>query len=120
MTRLPGSQRAHSSTLKACKDLLELHGIPATRVGQTASFHRDGTYYSGTDKGCWDLHATLPPHGATCWIEVKSGNGQLTSEQRAFKVAQERAGAWCVVARSVDDLAEVVRAVKALERAVTG
>ena len=106
--------------MKACCDYLRLHGIPAVRVGQKASQRRDGSWYSGTDKGVWDIVAPLPPHAMTLWVEAKTGKASLTPEQIAFCGEQYAAGAWCVVARSVDDLAEVVRAVKALERAVTG
>jgi VRR-NUC domain len=59
-------------------------------------------------KGIPDILACWPPKGRLVAVEVKTGKGLLTPEQRDEMTALARAGAVVVLASSVDDLEEVL------------
>lgn len=60
--------------------------------------------------GVSDIGCVLPPHGRSCWIEVKKVGGKLTDDQRAFMDLMAAAGAVTIVAESVDDVVKALEA----------
>ena len=58
----------------------------------------------GVQPGVADLHITIPYGGNTAWIELKSGPGRQSPEQRAFEQSERAAGARYQICRSIDDV----------------
>lgn len=113
-------QRRHWNTLTAIRDFLHLNGIPAWRIGQRGVRMPDRTAWRvpGNDRGVPDLIGVLPPRGTLLAVDVKTGAGSLSLDQKTVKAAIEQAGGWYVTASSVSDLAEVVEAVEAAAKAL--
>ena len=61
------------------------------------------------------LHAVR--EGITLWVECKSATGRLSAAQEAFRADVESHGGTYVVARSVDDLADLTGGCLALDGA---
>jgi len=69
----------------------------------------------GAHPGLSDLCAVRD--GVTLWIECKSATGRLSVAQEAFRTDIEAHGGCYVVARSVDDLAQLTGGCLALDGA---
>ena len=116
MSRVPIATRrkhtdAHDLLLRACATYLRLHGMPCTIINQRPVQDGRGVWRNpGADPGCPDLIACMPLGGRVLLVECKTGSGRLTPRQRAFMDNWRRANAYCVVARSVGDLDEVISA----------
>ena len=123
--RAPGSARAHDSLVKACLDLLKLHGIEAAAINRKPVQRKDGTWHNpGAPVGFPDIVACLRRDilGATAnyltgtlstgmhkvghmiLVECKTGRSPVRPEQREALARWARAGALCFTVRAVDDL----------------
>jgi hypothetical protein len=96
-----------AETLRACLTLLEWLRIPAWRANCGAAKHGD-RYVRYGEPGQPDVLGILPGGRLLC-LECKSSVGRLRPEQKAWLARAEGAGALCVVARSIDDLAAALR-----------
>lgn len=63
----------------------------------------------GHRPGVPDLIAVLKPSGRAMFIEVKAHKGVVSPDQKMLLNALGEAGALCVVARSIDDVAAVLK-----------
>ena len=125
--RAPGSARAHDSLVKACLDLLQLHGIEAAAINRKPVQRKDGTWHNpGAPIGfpdivaCWrrpdimgPVRAPIDPRspiyqgsriGHAILVECKSGRSPVRREQVETLGRWSRAGALCFTVRGVDEL----------------
>jgi hypothetical protein len=105
----------HTRLVKACLDLLRLRGCIGVKV-------QSGGAWVPADKartrwrpialaggGTVDLIAALPG-GLTLWVEIKTGEGDLSQTQRMFRDDLMRLGHRHVVVRdSLDELLSVLK-----------
>ena len=108
--RIPGSARAHSHLVAACRTLLTLHKIPSVAINQVAHKTSKGWKTQGATVGCFDIIACLPG-GRVLALDAKTGSGKLSLAQLEFEHDWMRAGALCRVIRSVDELDSLLREV---------
>jgi len=100
-------------TVTAIVAFLRAHRMPVIRLNSGAfvatdahgrrRFHRFGV------TGMADIHVCLP-NGRCCWLEVKSNDGRLTPEQTAFLAEHRKSLGLAFVVRSVDEVADVLKA----------
>ena len=102
-----GSQRAHDSLCAAISRLLTLRGIAHARVGQKASQRRDGSWYSGSDRGAWDIFACID--GRAVAIEAKTGKAWLSGQQIEFGYQWQEGGGLCLVVTDIARLDAALR-----------
>ena len=112
--RIPGSARAHSSLVAACRTLLTLRKIPNAAINQRPTLTGKGYRTPGATPGTWDIVACLPPDprafgpqesGRCLWVECKSSLRATTSSaQRRFSDEWTAAGALCWVIRDIAEL----------------
>lgn len=100
---------AHQTLLNRVKLFVTDYGLVWTQDTPGLLYTREGVPAKFGTKGASDLGATLRPRGRYCAIEIKTGAGKLTKEQRAFGKAVEAAGGIFICARSVDDVADRFR-----------
>lgn len=96
---------AHQSLLNKVKLFVSDFGRIWSQDTPGLAYTRDGTPFKSGVKGASDLIGVLRPNGQLIAVEVKTGTGQLTKEQRAFGKMIESQGGIFVCARSVDDVA---------------
>lgn len=96
---------AHQSLLNRCKLFVSTHGRIWSQDTPGLAYTRDGTPFKSGVKGASDLIGLLNPTGRMIAVEVKTGAGKLTKEQRAFGAMVEAMGGIFVCARSVEDIA---------------
>ena len=82
--------------------------IPHTVTDATESFNGNGQRVRRVGSGWPDITGCLPYAGIFIAIECKSNKGKLRPVQARTLHALYQAGALVVVARSVDDVAEVL------------
>jgi hypothetical protein len=94
--------------VKACLQLLKLHGVPCWRNNCGAARY---TNAAGRPRlvrfgavGSSDILGVLPPEGRLLAIEVKGRTGKLTPTQAAFLDNVRAAGGLALVVRDVRDL----------------
>lgn len=109
-----------SQVLKECLILLEMFGIFAYRSNAGVGL-RDGRPIRSAPKGAPDITAILPstsysPAGIYCGIECKTKKGKLSEDQLRFKEVIEKHGGVYLVARSADELAELLSGIGVLRR----
>ena len=63
-----------------------------------------GGHAKSLTPGISDLQVTIPPEGLCLWIEVKTPKGVVSESQKRFMSTQEKAGAYTLVARSLEDV----------------
>ncbi len=97
---------AHQTLLNRCLLFLSGHGRAWANDTPGLAYTRDGTPFKSGLKGSSDILGVLAPNGQLIAVEVKTGTGSLTKEQRAFGKMIESQGGIFVCARSVDDVAE--------------
>lgn len=86
---------------------------PETAVKRAIRAHLQGQGYfvypntagMGSHPGISDMCAVRD--GAVLWIECKSASGRLSPKQEQFRADIESRGGTYVIARSVDDLADL-------------
>lgn len=82
----------------------------ATRLPDGSTLIRDPRFVQcGLCPGSADLIGWQPGSGRFVAIEVKTGRGRLTQEQTRFIEAVNEQGGVGLVARSVDDVAAILR-----------
>lgn len=59
-------------------------------------------------KGQADLLAVLPPSGHLVGIEIKTGSGRQTKEQRDWQAALQAVGGTYLVVRHISDLDDIL------------
>jgi hypothetical protein len=101
--------RAENAVVAACLQLLEFTNIPAWR-NNSGAMKFGGRFVRFGATGSPDIFAIVPPGGRLLGCECKTAAGRQTQSQKDFQAAMERAGAVYVLARSVDDLMGVLRA----------
>ncbi len=95
---------AHQSLLNRVLLALSDHGRAWANDTPGLAYTRDGTPFKSGLKGSADILGLLRPNGQMIAVEVKTGTGKLSKEQRAFGVMVEAMGGIFVCARSVDDV----------------
>jgi hypothetical protein len=101
--------RAHQTLLNEIKLFLAPLGLVYSQDTPGLAYDRDGNPFKAGLKGASDLIAILRPAGRALAVEVKTGTGKLSTAQRKFGLAVERAGGMFVCARSVEDVASRLR-----------
>lgn len=96
---------AHQSLLNRCLLYLAEFGRAWANDTPGLAYTRDGTPFKSGLKGSSDIIGLLKPNGQLIAVEVKTGTGKLSKEQRAFGTMVETMGGIFVCARSVDDVA---------------
>lgn len=91
----------------AILDYLTYRGIPAWRVNAGAVKTEAGRLVRLAPVGHSDIALVLPG-GRAGFVEVKTARGRLSEHQRAFLDRMAAAGAWTLVARSVEDVAQAL------------
>ena len=74
----------------------------------------------GVKAGVPDLAFVLPPAGQAAFIELKTEDGDQSSNQTAFRLSVRQAGGLEAVARSVEEVESVLRRWGVALRATTG
>lgn len=72
-----------------------------------AAMSMSGAIFKYGTKGVSDIIGFRAPHAQFIAIEIKTGTGKLTKEQRAFKCAVERCGGIFIEARSIEDVRHI-------------
>lgn len=94
----------------AIHSYLDAQRIPHSITDATQSFNNKGQRVRRVSGGWPDITGCLPNHGGVMLCcEVKSAKGRLRPEQARTLHALYMAGGLVVVARSVDDLIDVLR-----------
>jgi hypothetical protein len=101
--------RAHQTLLNQIKLFLAPFGLVYSQDTPGLAYDRNGNPFKAGLKGAADLIAILKPTGRALAVEVKTGTGKLSTAQRNYGLAVERAGGIFVCARSVDDVADRLR-----------
>lgn len=96
---------AHQTLLNRVKLFVSEYGRIWSQDTPGLAYTRDGTPFKSGVKGASDLIGLLRPNGQLIAVEIKTGTGHLTKEQRAFGKMIESQGGIFVCARSVDDVA---------------
>ena len=91
------SKEKESDIQKAIKDYLQVHGYFVVKIHQSL----------GSYKGIADLYAIK--NGRHMWVEVKTSRGKLSDWQKQFKYDIEQHGGFWTEARSVEDIASILR-----------
>lgn len=100
---------AHQSLLNRVKLYVSDFGRIWSQDTPGLAYTPDGTPFKAGMKGASDLVGLLRPNGQLIAVEIKTGTGKLTKEQRAFGSMIENQGGIFVCARSVDDVANRLR-----------
>lgn len=95
--------------VRTCLQYLALRGIPAWRAN-CGAMKVGRRYVRFGTPGQPDILGLLGPNGRLLCVELKSPRGRLRPEQRAWLEAAGKAGALCVVARSLQELREALAA----------
>lgn len=95
---------SHTALVQACLHWLELHHVFAWKNNTGAFRTQAGGFVRASFPGCSDILGMLDG-GRLLAVECKTGRGELTKGQQAFRKKVERAGGLYVLARSLDDLA---------------
>jgi hypothetical protein len=96
------ARRAHDALCLDIRDAVNASGLAVL-------FRNDAIYDGRTQRrppwglGSPDLVGYLIGSGRCCGIEVKTGDGKLSREQRCWHGAAQRGGVLVVEARSVDE-----------------
>jgi hypothetical protein len=96
---------AHQSLLNRCLLAVSTFGRAWANDTPGLAYTRDGTPFKSGLKGSSDILGLLRPNGQMIAVEVKTGKGHLTKEQRAFGKMVEAMGGIFICARSVEDVA---------------
>lgn len=97
------SHAAHESLLNQCRLYIsEIGGLPVKIDTPGMLFDKTGRPVRVGTKGVSDSLNCIRGHFVA--VEVKTGSGKLTLEQRNFGRAVERAGGVFIQARSVEDI----------------
>ena len=112
MPKLLDSRRLHDALCLDIRDAVNASGLAVL-------FRNDAIYDGRTQrpppwgKGSPDLVGYLIGSGRCCGIEVKTGDGELSREQRCWHGAARRDGVLVMEARSVEEaLARLVESVR--------
>ncbi len=83
-------------------------GWLAIRLNAGTAWSRDGTHpIRLAPKGSPDL-LLIGPRGQACFVEVKRPGGRCSAQQTAMIATLQALGHRVIVARSIDDLADVL------------
>lgn len=99
-------QRAIVQYLAAVAPDVLVYAVP--NASRRSRDGRAGNAVPGLTKGVPDLALVLPK-GQAAFIEVKSGVGKLSPDQRAFRMRLISMGVPCATCRSVDDVRLALR-----------
>lgn len=98
------SHQGHETLLNQCRLYLSSIGALAIKIDTPGMlFDRKGNPVRVGTKGVSDTLNCLK--GRFIAVEMKTGSGRLTLEQKNFGKAVERAGGIFIQARSIDDIA---------------
>ena len=109
--KLVNANALESGVLSAVCDYLDAQRIPYARTDATEAFNRKGQRVCRVDRSWPDLTACAPSCGGLMvGIEVKRAEGGRLSFEQAVKLEElHKAGALVVVARSVDEVIELLK-----------
>lgn len=96
----------HTDLVNACLHWLQVQRVPCWK-NNTGSFKTEsGGFVRASFPGCSDIIGIIPGIGVGRFlaIECKTGRGELTDKQKAFKLMVTTAGGLFIEARSTDDL----------------
>ncbi len=99
--------QAHTKLVKACKQLIELHGGECMTNTVSLTKKPDGGRIKTGEPGWADIIACMPG-GRFLAVECKTGKGKLTKLQEKFRDTIDNLGGLYVEAHSVDDLWDVI------------
>lgn len=103
-----------SEILRLCLDYLRINNIFCFRANSAAFFSQDGKRFIRTHdiKGVSDIIGVLPASGKFLAVECKTAKGRQSIEQKAFQMAVERNNGIYIIARSTDDLKDILNDAK--------
>lgn len=80
------------------------------RMNVGTGYTQDGRYFStGVPKGFSDLFGFRKSDGRAVFIEVKTPNGSVAVQQKAFLSAMQNAGAIAGICRSAEEAENLIR-----------
>lgn len=106
---MPRLNAREAPVLRACMDLMAMHGLRPERRNAGALRDATGRPVRFGTAGASDLHAVLPPTGRALFVETKRPNGgKLTEKQREYLEARRAQGAVAIVVSDVAVLERVL------------
>jgi len=96
----------HTALVKAGLHWLKLQRVPAWKMNTGAFRTEGGGFIRAAFLGCADIIGIVPGIGAGRFlaVECKTGRGELSPGQEAFKKVVQGSGGVFIEARSIDDL----------------